>query len=82
MFLASTTISNLFKRLRKKTGIRNAHPHMFRHTHATELIEAEVDSSVVRERLGHAQIQTTINTYTHIRKKALKKAYQDYLDKR
>ncbi len=76
------SVSDLFKRLKKKTGIKNAHPHMFRHTHATELIEAGLDSSIVRERLGHANIQTTINTYTHIRKKALKKVYQDYLEQR
>ena len=76
------SVSDLFKRLREKTGIKEATPHMFRHTHATELIEAEVDSSVVRERLGHVNIQTTINTYTHIRPKAMKKAYQDYLDRR
>ena len=76
------TISDLFKRLRKKTGIQEAHPHMFRHTHATDLVEAGVDVSFIKDRLGHANIQTTINTYTHIRPKALKKAYQDYLNQR
>jgi integrase/recombinase XerD len=75
-------ISDLFKRLRKKTGIQEAHPHMFRHTHATDLVEAGVDASFIKDRLGHASIQTTINTYTHIRPKALKKAYQDYLNRR
>jgi integrase/recombinase XerD len=74
-----STVSDLFERLMSKTGIEEAHPHMFRHTHATELIEAGVDFAIVKERLGHAHIQTTINTYTHIRPKALKKAFQDYL---
>lgn len=75
-----STVSDLFERLRRKTGIKDVHPHMFRHTHATELIEAGVDMVVVKERLGHACIQTTINTYTHIRPEVLKKAYQNYLE--
>ncbi|HEY9780762.1 MAG TPA: tyrosine-type recombinase/integrase [Leptolyngbyaceae cyanobacterium] len=75
-----STVAELFERLKKKTGIQDAHPHMFRHTHATELIEFGWDASLVKERLGHRNIQTTINTYTHIRPKALKKAYQDYLE--
>ncbi|MBD2122410.1 tyrosine-type recombinase/integrase [Trichocoleus sp. FACHB-262] len=80
--ISYSTVADLFERLRKKTGIIEAHPHMFRHTHATELIEAGVDALIVRERLGHASIQTTINTYTHVRPKALKNAYQNYLEAR
>ena len=41
-------------------------PHWFRHTHATALLLAGVSEVVVSRRLGHRNIQTTINTYAHV----------------
>lgn len=39
--------------------------HSLRHTHATLLIEAGADIKDVQVRLGHANIQTTLQTYVH-----------------
>ena len=39
--------------------------HSLRHTHATFLIEAGADVKDVQERLGHTNIQTTLQTYVH-----------------
>ena len=39
--------------------------HSLRHTHATMLIEAGVSPKAVQERLGHANIETTLQTYVH-----------------
>lgn len=39
--------------------------HSLRHTHATMLIESGVNVKVVQERLGHANIQTTMDKYVH-----------------
>lgn len=39
--------------------------HSLRHTHATKLIEAGVSPKAVQARLGHENIETTLNTYTH-----------------
>lgn len=39
--------------------------HSLRHTHATKLIENGVSPKAVQERLGHAHIQTTLQTYVH-----------------
>jgi site-specific recombinase XerD len=41
-------------------------PHWFRHTHATALLLAGVPLHVVSRRLGHRDVQTTINTYGHV----------------
>ncbi|MBO7275892.1 MAG: site-specific integrase [Clostridia bacterium] len=40
--------------------------HDLRHTHATLLIQAGVNPKVVQERLGHADVTITLNTYTHV----------------
>ncbi len=57
-------VEALFKQLRKKTGI-DVHPHLFRHTHATMFYQKTRDIKQVQERLGHSQIQTTMNLYLH-----------------
>lgn len=39
--------------------------HSLRHTHATRLIEAGVSPKTVQDRLGHQNIETTLQTYVH-----------------
>jgi integrase len=40
--------------------------HDLRHTHATQLLKAGVHPEVVSERLGHASIRITLDTYSHV----------------
>lgn len=47
-------------------------PHGFRHTHASLLFEAGATMKEVQERLGHSDIKTTLNIYTHVTKNAEK----------
>lgn len=44
----------------------NINSHIFRHTHVALLIEAGVPVKVISERLGHANINTTLSIYTHV----------------
>ena len=62
--LEYTDVQSLFKRLKKKTGI-DAHAHLLRHTHASIYYQMTKDVKLVQERLGHAQIQTTMDIYVH-----------------
>ena len=62
--LEYTDVQSLFKRLKQKTGI-DAHPHLLRHTHASIYYQTTKDVKLVQERLGHAQIQTTMDMYVH-----------------
>jgi integrase len=44
------------------------HPHMLRHSYATNLYRAGIDLKTAQYLLGHATIQMTANIYTHIEK--------------
>lgn len=78
--MTTSNVQSLFKKLKNKTGIE-ATPHLFRHTHATELIRTgKWDMSFVQQRLGHSSIQTTINTYIHLSDDDMKSAYQAYME--
>ncbi|WP_163468531.1 tyrosine-type recombinase/integrase [Fusobacterium sp. IOR10] len=60
--------SNTFKYPTKVINFELGIPfnfHSLRHTHATLLIEAGANIKAVQKRLGHAKIQTTLDTYTH-----------------
>ncbi|ORI16459.1 tyrosine-type recombinase/integrase [Rhodococcus sp. 1168] len=45
-------------------------PHWFRHTHATALLLSGVPEHVVMRRLGHAQVQTTLDLYGWVTEEA------------
>lgn len=75
--LAYDTVCKMFKYYSTLTGV-SLTAHMLRHTHATTLIRAGWDASYVQKRLGHAQVQTTINTYVHLNDEDLKKSYEQY----
>jgi integrase len=57
-------VDNLFRVLRKKTGIRIT-PHVFRHTSLSLLYADGWAPELLRIRAGHKNIYTTLNTYVH-----------------
>lgn len=62
--LTYSDVYSTFKEIERKTGIHIT-PHMFRHTHGTIYYLETKNIKMVQERLGHTQIQTTINLYVH-----------------
>lgn len=60
-------------KLSKEVGL-HIHPHKFRHGQASLLIAAGVDVVTVSKRLGHAQVSTTQNIYSHLLEKSDKDA--------
>lgn len=57
-----------WKKYCKDVGLENVTPHMLRHTYASILYEAGIDVKSAQDLLGHADISTTQNIYTHITK--------------
>lgn len=47
-------------------GLKTITTHGLRHTHSTLLAEANIGLKEIQERLGHKDVRTTMNTYTHV----------------
>ena len=56
----------LFQQAVKATGAPRIRMHDLRHTWATLALRAGVHPKVVQERLGHANIRITLDTYSHV----------------
>jgi integrase len=60
------TLSYYFARHVKRLDLPRIRLHDLRHTHATLALQAGVHPRVVQERLGHANVSITLDTYSHV----------------
>lgn len=66
---------NKIKKVLKKANIeKSIRFHDLRHTNATLLLQEGIDLKIIQERLGHKDISTTSNIYSHVNKEMQKAA--------
>lgn len=71
-----SNIQEMFRNVTRKAGFtKPIHPHVMRHSFATNLLQGNTNLRYVQEFLGHASIQTT-QIYTHVVNEDLREIYQ------
>jgi len=63
--LDSDSVSRYWRQAVKKAMLPKVRLHDLRHTHATLALQAGIHPKVVSERLGHATVSITLDTYSH-----------------
>ena len=64
---SETSIKKLCRRLERETGIPDIHCHRFRHTFATNFLEAGAEDKTVAQIMGHTDVNFTKNRYVHLK---------------
>jgi site-specific recombinase XerD len=64
--LEDKRVHYVFRRICERAGVPLIRPYDLRHSSASLLLAAGVHPRVVAERLGHANVNLTLNTYSHV----------------
>lgn len=60
------SVSQAWRNLARRIGLQGIRLHDARHTHASLMLKQGIHPKIVQERLGHASIQITLDTYSHV----------------
>lgn len=63
---SKTTLPRALEKLANLAGVHRIKIHALRHSHASLLISMGENPLLIKERLGHEKIQTTLGTYGHL----------------
>lgn len=72
--IAQDVLSRKFSRFLEKNNLEHIRFHDLRHSHVTLLINSKIPIKVISERVGHSNINTTLNIYSHVLKEMDKEA--------
>jgi len=64
--LLPDTVTSTWIKLVRQNGLAGVRFHDARHTHASLMLKQGIHPKIVQERLGHASIGTTLDTYSHV----------------
>jgi len=64
--ISTSTLDRKYDEYVKASEVKRIRLHDFRHSHASYLINKGTIPSLVAKRLGHKDVATTLNTYSHL----------------
>lgn len=64
--LTNNGANSALEKILRELGIKIITIHGLRHTHASVLLFNGASTQYIAERLGHKDVQTTLNTYSHV----------------
>lgn len=64
--LRPNTVTRAWSVLAARCGLKGVRLHDARHSHASLMLKQGVHPKIVQERLGHATIAVTLDTYSHV----------------
>ena len=65
-YTSQNSIRNIWKRMLRKAKLRDMRLHIIRHTYASILLSKGKSPVYVKDQLGHASIQMTVDIYGHL----------------
>ena len=60
------TVTHAWIKLVRRTGLKHIRLHDARHSHASLMLKQGIHPKIVQERLGHANIAVTLDTYSRV----------------
>lgn len=64
--LLPNSLTHAFSAIARRLGLEGIRFHELRHTHASLMLRQVIHPKIVSERLGHATIGITLDTYSHV----------------
>lgn len=78
--LSPSTVNYILSDLCARNNLPHINPHLFRHSAASILISSGVDVLTVSQMLGHSDISTTLNIYSHALEESRQKTADCFSD--
>lgn len=70
-----SSVESRFRTISKKSGVSNVHPHRFRRTFATNMMNRDMRLEDLAKLMGHSKIETTL-IYCNIEQENVKNSYR------
>ncbi len=68
------------KKASQKAGVEGFHPHVTRHTYASNIVRSGCDIKTASQLVRHASVQTTLDIYTHTTEQSKREAIEQAFD--
>lgn len=76
--LSVSGLEEVMRKIGRRTGVENVHPHRFRRTSATDLLRAGMPITEVKEYLGHVKLDTTM-IYCTVERDNVRNSHKKYM---